>query len=289
MNNNAYEFEMLLFKPEKKAKALVHIVHGMAEHVDRYIPFAGFLQERGYAVCMHNHRGHGREAKELGYFGAELSELIEDIMLVKNKALSELDFPKYVLLGHSMGSFFARYLARLECPDALILSGTGSVPRFPALFMGFLARLACRLDRAKKPAVLINALAFSGYTRRIANAKNGFEWLSRDEKEVQKYIDDPLCGFMFSNFSFKVFSELLLKQDGCFDIKNKALPLYIFSGGEDPVGTWGRGTREVFDSYKKAGMNNASLRLYDGARHECLNETNRQEVFLDVLEFLEGL
>lgn len=290
IKNKDYEFEMLLFRPKGEVKVLIQLVHGMAEHVDRYIPLANFLSARGYALCMHNQRGHGKNAAKLGYFGAGLETLLLDIRLVRERALEETGAKKYVLFGHSMGSFMARVFAK-ECvePDALILSGTGNTKRGLAVFLRTLALLRCRLGGAEKPAKLINALAFSGYNRGIKNKKTFFDWLSRDEKEVAKYVSDPLCGFMFTNYNFLVMADMFLKLDESSSLNNKKMPIYIFSGSRDPVGDFSKGPKEVCSAYIGAGQENVDLKLYEGARHECLNETNRQEVFEDILSFLENI
>ena len=271
--------------PEGEPRGIVQLVHGMAEHMKRYDATARALAEQGWLVTGHTHLGHGPQAGRLGYFGPEAGweNLLGDIHAIRLRIQAECPTLPYVILGHSMGSFLTRcYLTRHgQGLSGAVLSGTGYFA--PALTHGGLALTALHklLGLGKRPAPLINRVAMP----------QGVDWLSRDAAVREAYQQDPLCGFCFTACGFRDLFTGLHELNNLDRLKNipQGLPLYLFSGDADPVGQMGQGVQTVAEQYRQAGLNNITLRLYPGGRHEMLNETNRQEVWQDLIQWLEGL
>ncbi len=279
--------------PVDAPKAVVQLVHGMAEHMGRYDRLAQALNQAGYAVVGHDHLGHGPIAKkeELGYFGPKdgWDSLIRDMHGVTEYAKGRFPGLPFALLGHSMGSFAAReYLLRYGGElSACVLSGTGWHPAALAVSARCMAAL-CGAFSWTKPAHFVNKMGFGSYNKAFQPARTPFDWLSRDEKEVDKYVADPLCGFVFTARGFydmfgglKALSNLSRLQS-----MPKALPVYFLSGAMDPVGTQGKGVETVARQFRDAGMQDVTVRLYEGGRHEMFNEINRDEVTADLIGWL---
>lgn len=280
----------------EKIRCVVQIVHGMAEYIERYEEFAGFLTERGCVVTGEDHMGHGksvgRDGKR-GYFCEQdpATVLVRDVHRLKKATQALYPNVPYVIMGHSMGSFIVRnYMFRYGAGiSAAIIMGTGMQP--PALLRASkivigIQKLFCGPEHVGR---LIDRLAFGAYNKEVETPRTPFDWLSRDEERVDKYIADPMCGFVFTVNGFSTLFELVSRLH---DPRNLAripakLPVYMVSGDGDPVGDYGRGVRKAYDSLKGAGLENIRLKLYDGGRHELLNETNREEVMKDIFDWLE--
>ena len=279
-----------IWTPKDHPRAIVQIVHGMAEHIDRYDKPAKALNEAGFLVCGRNHRGHGKDAEFLGYFADKngWNVILEDAHEVSLDIKKQYPGVPFFLLGHSMGSFLAREYAIQYGKelDGLILSGTGFYPR-PLCRAG---KLMASLSPKKKPANFVNNIAFAGNNKPFAPGRTGFEWLSRDEQEVDKYVADPLCGFTFTGSAFADFfgglESLTWEKD--IAVMPKNLPVYFMSGDHDPVGQMGEGVRQVAEQFKRVGMQDVTVKLYPDARHELFNELNRDEVTADLVEWLNG-
>lgn len=290
-----YARPLYLWQPEGQPRALVLVSHGMAEYVTRYNHLGQALNKAGYLMAGYNHLGHGEEAPIKGYFADQdgWGRTVADLKAIMDWLAAQYPGCKRVLFGHSMGSFLAREYA-LRYPkglDALVLSGTGWYPK--ALCLGGLlpARLLSTLGQAKKPSKMLDKLAFSANNKPF-RAQNGtaFDWLSRDPVEVQKYIDSPLCGFVFTARGFAdLFSGLLaLTQVDRYKVLPASLPVRLMSGGSDPVGANGKGVHTVADQLRAANLNHITVQLYAGARHEIVNETNKQEVIADLIAWLDS-
>lgn len=279
-----------LWMPQGKPRAVVQILHGMAEHIARYDRLARALCAHGYAVAGHSHRGHGQEcaSDKLGYFydrdGWDI--VVRDAHYVTVLLRGRFPEAKIFLLGHSMGSFMAReYAIRYGGElQALVLSGTGYYGKALCAAGGLLAKMCPR----QKPARIVDKIAFSSNNKPFEPARTPFDWLSRDEKEVDKYIADDRCGFLFTGRAFGDFFgglKALTKTERLVSLP-KTLPIFILSGDNDPVGGMGAGVRRVYDEYKAAGIDDVNIKLYSGARHEIFNEINRDDVTNDLLAWL---
>ena len=282
--------------PIESPRAVVQLVHGMAEHMARYDRLAQALNAAGYAVVGHDHLGHGPLAKkeELGYFAPKdgWDHVIEDVHGVTRWAKERFPGVGVALLGHSMGSFAAReYLLRYGGElSACVLSGTGWHPAAVTAAGRAMAALCGVLGGWQKPAAPVNRMGFGSYNKAFAPARTPFDWLSRDEKEVDKYIADPLCGFVFTARGFyDMFGGLAaLGRLGRLEQMPKDLPVYFMSGDQDPVGGNGAGVNTVAEQFRAAGMRDVTVKLYAQGRHEMFNETNRDEVTEELIAWLDG-
>lgn len=287
---NGEEHPIRLWVPEGAPRCVVQIVHGMAEHIDRYERLALFLNARGIAVAGINLAGHGAESKVLGWFSDQdgWKMVLEDINGVRAKLKERLPDVPYVLMGHSMGSFLVRsYLAAYPVPDLAVLSGTGTYLKGLCGFGKALAAL-CSVFGGQKPSKLVSAISFSANNKPFKPARTAYDWLSRDEKEVDKYVSDPYCGFLFTAKAYQDFFGGLkgIASDEHLNTFPKAVPLYVMSGECDPVGQMGKGVHQAAERYRAAGCKDVTVKLYEGARHEILNETNRDEVMGDLAHWL---
>lgn len=298
-SGNGRSRKLILHEPEAEPRVVVHIVHGMAEHYKRYYPLAQYLRAQGFAVAGHDLIGHGPETPEgeLGYLGGSdgWQKLVEDLNTVNSILGKRWPDARHVMLGHSMGSFLAReYVlqAGYDKLDGLVLSGTGyTSPALCSVGMA-MARAACAIGGAKKPSPYIDRIAFSGNNKTFKPARTNLDWLSRDEKEVDKYIADLYCGFVFTGRGYlDLFQGLkrLTKQDRLEKVP-KSLPLLMISGEKDPVG--GKrlsGMRAVAEQYRQAGLGDITIKTYPEGRHEMFNEINRDEVRADLLAWLDSI
>lgn len=284
------------FLPEAPC-AVVQVVHGMAEHIGRYSRFAKRLNEEGIALIGHDHLGHGLTAKsdkDLGFFakenGADL--LVKDAMNVTKYIKDTFDLP-VVLFGHSMGSLVSRnYISRnSSLLEGCILSGN---VQDTVLLSKQICNLAAAVKGEREVSDAVNKMAFLTYQMEYAHPRTPFDWLSRDEEEVDKYINDKYCGFDFTSSAMRDVAELNYNVSGKKWIESidKDLPIYLFSGEKDPCGGWGRGVKRIYERMKNAGIKKVSLKLYPECRHELLNELNREEITEDMVkavkEILEG-
>ncbi|MGN1020940.1 MAG: alpha/beta fold hydrolase [Aristaeellaceae bacterium] len=282
-----------LWRPEGSPRAVVQLVHGMAEHIDRYDPVARRLNRAGLAVVGHTHLGHGPRAQRQGYFADHdgWQHLIDDVHRLRGIAQEQFPGLPYLLLGHSMGSFVTRcYLQEHgEGLTGALLSGTGHFDGKTVTAALAAANLVCLLGGRKKPSPLIDHLAFGGYSKPFAPNRTDFDWLSRAEAEVDQYVADPYCGFLFTGSGYRELFRGLKRLTDPDALKRmpRQLPVLLISGDSDPVGGMGRGVEQVAREMRDAGMKHVEVRLYPGARHEILNETNRDEVVRDVIIFVE--
>lgn len=289
-------FVQSLAPADGNVKAVIQIVHGMAEHTDRYLDVANYLCERGFAVIMHDHAGHGRSVKsddDNGYFCDKdgWMRLTEDIYEVTKLAKQNFPGVKVIIWGHSMGSFLTRlYIAKYKkATDAAIICGTSGAN--PAAGAGiFLANTIAKVKGAKYRSKFIDIIAFGQYNKHFSGG-TGFEWLSVNEENVAKYVADPKCGFLFSASAFCDLFHMLkaVSEDKWFSDVPADEKIYLISGTMDPVGNYGEGVKEVFEKLKATGHTNVSMKLYEGLRHEIHNELTDNEVYNDIATFAESV
>lgn len=292
LNIHVYKYTSENIKP----KAVVQIAHGMSETAIRYKEFAQELTKNGYVVYINDHRGHGITAKtidNIGYLAEKdgFTCLVEDMNILTNIIKEENSHLPIYLFGHSMGSFVSqRYI--MEYGDnlaGLILSGSngkhGKILKVAQLISKSEIKKHGRRHRSKK----LDNLIFGGNNKGFKPSKTDFDWLSRDEKEVQKYIDDPFCGVLFTCGFFYDFIKGLQEVEDKENLKKVPLdlPIYIMSGDKDPVGKNGKGVLRLKDRYVNLGVKKVSWKLYEGGRHEMLNEINKEEVINDIISWLD--
>ena len=288
------ELDARAWLPEGQPKAVLQLVHGMAEHIDRYDAPARSLAEQGYLVVGHTHLGHGPKAEIKGYFAKEngWQRLIDDVHALRRRTQTEHPDLPYFLLGHSMGSFIARCYLRehAEGLAGCALCGTGHFNRITAGTGVAVSSLICLLGGEKKPSALVDKLGFSSSNKPFAPNRTPYDWLSRDEAEVDKYIADPHCGFVFTGSGYRDLFRGLLRLTDLSELQKipKNLPLLLFSGDHDPVGGMGEGVKKVAEEFRQTGFTDVTLKLYPGGRHELFNELNRDEVCADLAAWLDG-
>jgi alpha-beta hydrolase superfamily lysophospholipase len=275
-------------------KAWVHINHGMAEHALRYNNFALQLLESGYAVVAHNHRGHGSsETTQLGCLNDQdnWQAILDDLEGVRD-AICSSDVP-YYLFGHSMGSFIVQsYLSSNDRHvDALILSASNFQPTLLSRSGRFVAKIEKMRLGKHNSSSLLQSLSFGSFNNAFKPNRTEYDWLSRDSRQVDKYITDPLCGFDCSTGFWQHFLTSLvdLYGKGTLAKIQDNLPILILGGTEDPVGMMGKGLPKLANAYEKAGQPYVTLKLYELGRHEMLNETNHEEVSSDIIDWFKGL
>lgn len=283
--------------PDAEPRAIVQIIHGIAEYIDRYDEFMSFLADNGIIAVGTDHLGHGKSIEseeQTGFFaydnGWDYVVRDEEVLrLAMHENYPELPI---IVFGHSMGSFMARTLL-IRYPDAFnaaIISGTGN--QGAALVNGglFMGNLVTGLKGAHHYSKFLNNLAFGSYNKIYDNPKTEYDWLSRDEANVQKYIDDPLCGFIPSCSLFRdmMTGVKFITNKKHLTAMNKDMPVYFMSGDMDPVGECGKGVQKAYNNFLEAGMKDVSIKLYQGGRHEMLNEINKDEVYTDILAWLDS-
>ena len=281
-----------LWKPEGEPKAVVQLIHGIAEHIGRYDAFAKFLTQHGYVVAADDHMGHGGSAENglRGYFSGGWLSAVEDEKRLHDEISAQYPDLPYYILGHSMGSFYARqYFCEWgDELDGAIIMGTGFQPKALVAPARALCRVLAVFFGWEHRSKLVANLSFLGYNRGL-EGRTPQDWLNRDQAEVDKYRADERCMFTFTlNAYYSMFSGILRLHDPAFLAKMpKGLPLLFLAGDADPVGEQGKGVQRAIQSLKDAGVQNIECKLYPGARHELLVETNHQEVFEDIGSWLE--
>jgi len=285
-----------IYEPDGEVIGRFHILHGMGEHGGRYDAFASMLCELGYFVTAHDHRGHGQTAQmngKLGYFADEngFNRVVEDVYeVVQHVRYDYKKIPIYIF-GHSMGSFIARRYIQLysDHVDGCILCGTGVTTSLHKVG-NMIARTVVKSKGKESKGELMNELTLGSFNKQFTNTKTAFDWLTSDQDEIQKYIDDPLCGFIASNQFFVDLTDglVLINQKGENERIRKDLPILLISGSADPVGNNGKGVYKVGEQLKKAGLLHVVIYLFEDMRHEILNEVNKEQVYNVVTRWLKS-
>ena len=282
------------WEPDGEPKAVIQIIHGIAEHVERYDHFARYLNAQGFLVVAEDHMGHGGSVCDRvpqGCFEGGWDAAVEDCYHLMCDVRAEFPDVPYILFGHSMGSFLARTIL-IKYPDsgitAAIICGSAWMPDVVIQGGKLLSSLLCCGDGAKKPSTMLQSVMFGGYDRRIENVRTPCDWLTRDETVVDAYIADPQCGFAPSPTLAKAMMDglLTIQKKSNLDRMKKLLPVYFIAGGDDPVGGYGEGVRKAAEMFVRSGMKRVSVKLYPDCRHEIHNELNRDEVYRDVADWI---
>lgn len=280
---------------EGPVHGVVQLVHGVAEYIDRYDGFASYLAEQGYAVAGCDHLGHGRsftDSSELGWFSEEngWEHLVEDQKKLHDMLSSQYPGLPMALFGHSMGSFVARtYLGKYPDDFRLaVLSGTGHTPPSMCKFGLFMTAREIRRRGSKYRSKKLQKLAFGGYLKRVENPIGEHDWICRDERVIRQYDADPLCGFTATAGLMRdmLRGMLLISRREHLAKMRKDTPVLFIAGGDDPVGSYGKGVEHVAELFRAAGMRDVSVHIYPAYRHEILNELGKEQVWQDVLRWL---
>lgn len=273
----------------------VLVVHGLGEHAGRYRRLAESLTGAGYLVLAHDQRGHGRTAESgiPGHFADESGwdRVIEDVERVRREARALRPDGRLILLGHSMGSYVAQsyVLRHPHSVDALVLSGSTFASRVQLGIFRIVAAIEkLRLGTTGR-SNLLDKLSFGAFNKEFRPARTEFDWLSRDEAEVDAYVVDPLCGGQSTNQLWRDLTGGLLEISSVRALRQlpASLPVYILGGEMDPVGG-AKGLGRLHEAYREAGLAGTRLRLYPEGRHEMFNETNRDAVVAELLAWLRS-
>lgn len=286
---------VLIAAPKGKARGIVQISHGMAEHKERYIPFIEFLKDNGYIVIIHDHRGHGESVKDdidLGYFydntgDAIVRDLHQITLYIKNKYPN---LPIY-MFGHSMGSMVVRkYIKRYDKDiNKLIVCGAPSYNPNAELAIK-LTKFLIKMQGERKKSKFLNKMTFGDYNKKfkIENKENA--WLCSDSKIVDEYNNDKKCGFIFTLNGFLnlfiMMKDIYNEED--YLVRNPNMPILFMAGGQDPVIISKRDWEESQIFLKNVGYDSVKGIFYKNMRHELLNETDKNIVYEDILRFIES-
>ena len=281
----------------EKPKGIIHLVHGMSEHAGRYDEFALKMNQFGYLVFASDLRGHGKTAGTLDKVGILAMQngwkkVVSDVWeLTKYLDVKYPNLP-LVLLGHSMGSFIVRDLSFSKPPEvnAYIYSGTAGHPGLLGKVGLKLANLNVKLMGKKNRSAMMTQLVFGDNNKKIKEKRTEKDWLCKDEVIVDAYINDPFCMQVFTSQFFSDLLTGILHVNETINIRKMESdkPILLFAGDMDPVGDYGVGPTEVFQKFKKAGVKDVTLKMYEDGRHEMLNETNRAEVYGMIIEWLDN-
>jgi len=289
-----------VWQPEKAPKAVLLIAHGMAEHGARYERFAASLTADGYVVYCPDDRGHGKTIandSETGYFTDKgkggFRRIIDDDKEIADEAAKAYPGLPLFLFGHSMGSFVSQGFIALygSMLSGCVLSGTaGPMPKAVLSAGRAIAGIGCFFKGRHAKAKLCNKISFGSYNNAFKPTRTEFDWLSRDKAEVDKYVADPLCGFVCTNGFFSDFMGGLafIHRPEVMAAIPKNLPVFMVSGSMDPVGAASGSVDQLAKMYRDLGIACVDKKLYEGAHHEILNETNRDEVTKDIIGWLDS-
>lgn len=292
------EIHTIEWKPDREVKAVLQLCHGMAEYIGRYDEFAQFLCDKGYYVVGNDHLGHGKSVQaksEYGFFNEKYGNVcvLGDIHTLRQRTAKKYPDVPYFILGHSMGSSLLRQYIEMYGKGlaGVVLMGTVEDHSKAALLFG---KRLCRIMAAFRGwhyrSKLVDDLAIGGYNKKFKPARTQSDWITSDYERLEKYVTDPLCTFRFTvNAYYNMFLGManMQRKESVYMIP-KGLPVLFVSGMEDPVGGFGKGVRKIYEKYRTAGMLDVSLRLYAGDRHEILNETDRYQVYEDLLGWFEA-
>ena len=291
------EIHTIEWKPEGEVKAVLQICHGMVEYIRRYDEFARFLCDRGYYVVGNDHLGHGKSVQaksEYGFFNEKYGNacVLGDMHTLCQRTARKYPGVPYFMLGHSMGSSLLRQYIQMygNGLSGAVLMGVTSDQKKAALLFG---KRLCRVMAAFRGwhyrSKMVDKMVVGPYYKKFKPAHTRADWITSDREQLDAYVSDPLCSFMFTvNAYYNVFSGMIgmQRKESVYMIP-KGLPILFMSGAEDPVGDFGKGVRKIYEKYRAAGIRDVTLRLYTGDRHEILNETDRDQVYADLLEWFE--
>lgn len=294
-NDNKTDIHVIKWIPKNEPIAILQIAHGMVEFIERYDDFAKFLNKNNILVVGNDHLGHGDSVvkkDDWGYFSHPSGRqvVLDDMKKLHDIIKKEYPSCPYFLLGHSMGSFFARrYLIEYgNTVDGVIISGTGGQSLFEANMGKWLTAVIAKFKGWRFRSDFIDNLAFGGMNKKIKTPKTSKDWLSRDEKIVKKYIEDERNNFKFTLNAYNGLFYTIGKTRKKSELRKtpKDIPVLFISGKEDPVGNFGKGVKKVVSVYKSIGMNKVESKLYTDYRHEILNEIGKEKVYNDILNWI---
>lgn len=271
---------------------IIHIFHGMAEHMDRYKTLVNALTHQGYDVIRHNHRGHGKEIdeKERGHYDS-MNQVVQDAFEIAQTLYdSEKGLP-YIVLGHSMGSIIARLFVETypNFANGLILTGTGQYPKWKGIPTRISLKLISIFTGKRNRLKWVNQLVYKSFNKKIDQPRTESDWLSSQSTEVDKFVNDEYTGFLVSNQLIYETVKHMTRTANYTQLKkmNKQLPILMISGKNDPFGEYGRGVKSLARKFKKAGIKHITVQLYANRRHEILFEVDQQMIWNHMFDWIQ--
>jgi len=288
------EIHLQMWRPSGPATHIIQVVHGLGEHSHRYARFAAAATARSCIVCCHDHRGHGSSGGELGHFTDTdgWHAVVNDLHTVNGRLRESHAGMPLILLGHSMGSYIAQFYVMHFGGniDALILSASTLASRVPLSLAYAIAKIESWRLGVRGRSTLLDKIGFGNFNKAFRPARTEFDWLSRDDLEVDRYVADPLCGGPYScGLWLDLIGGLLeISYDNALSRIPSDLPILITGGAADPVGG-DKGMTKLLLHYAQTGHQRLKAKIYPGGRHEMLNEINRDEVTRDWLDWVEAI
>ncbi len=288
--------------PDQSPVAVLQIVHGMVEYIERYTAFAEFLNSKGFIVVGHDHIGHGDSVSSPEEWGIMHVKHPSDVMvedIYTHYSMVKKEYPElpYFILGHSMGSYMTRKClcekaAEMEDLDGAIIMGTGTEAS-ATINAGLAVINLLSLFRSDKyRSTFVRDMTYGGPYKKYdcTGATPDNSWLTKDVEIVKKYYSDPKCTFTFSLGAYRGLVESTKYDNNMDNIAKmkKSLPVLFVSGADDPVGNCGKGVQQAYDKFKAAGIEDLSLKLYEGDRHEILNELDRETIYVDIYNWIKS-
>lgn len=309
LSSNKYvDIHGKMWIPDTEIRAVVQISHGMAEHIERYGDFAGFLAKNGILVVGNDHMGHGKSINtedDLGYFAIPVKGIhgrkkekyssssltVKDLHHITKTVKKHYPGIPYILLGHSMGSFLARrYLMQYgEELDGIIIMGTGNQSALKVYTAKVISKIISAVKGERYRSKTLNKIMFGAYNRRIKKHKGINDWVTSDAGKLAEYDSDDRCGFIFTMNGIDALLstiQYIIKPEHIEKIPTD-VNMLILSGTDDPVGDYGTSVKKVYEEYSKHGVKDITVKLYDGCRHELINEKARDIVYADILDWIE--
>ena len=291
------EIHTIEWKPEGEVKAVLQICHGMVEYIRRYDEFAQFLCDRGYYVVGNDHLGHGKsiQAKsEYGFFNEKYGNacVLGDMHTLRQRTAKKYPGVPYFMLGHSMGSTLLRQYIQMygNGLSGAVLMGVAADHKKAELLLG---KRLCEVMAAFRGwhyrSKMVDKMVLGSFNKKFKPARTRADWITSDNDHLDVYVSDPLCSFVSTvNAYYNIFSGMIgtQRKESVYMVP-KGLPILFMSGADDPVGGFGKGVRKIYEKYRAAGIQDVALRLYTGDRHELLNETDREQVYEDLLEWFD--
>ncbi|MBO4214646.1 MAG: alpha/beta fold hydrolase [Lachnospiraceae bacterium] len=294
-SNGLNDIHYFIYTPNTEVKALLQISHGMCEYIERYEPVIDFLTGHGILVFGNDHMGHKTTApsdEELGYMGKKdgWRHMVDDVHMMTEIMKKQYPDKKVFLWGHSMGSFIARAVAAYygNDYDGLIICGTGGKSGAAKAGLNVI-KLVRKFKGDRARSKFLTGVMFGSYNKKYENVKTEYDWLTHDEDVIKKYMADKYCTFTFTAAAYEDLVRVLLfvSSDDWDGMVPTKLPIFMISGDMDPVGDWGNGVREVDSRLKKLPRDDYQMKLYPDMRHEIHNEIGKEEVWNDILKFVE--
>lgn len=284
-----------VWSPNHEPRAVVQLVHGIAEHVERYDDYATWLNEHDILVVAQDHMGHGKSIGEdgiRGYFHGGWFSATEDTYKLLRQTMQKYPDVPYILFGHSMGSFIVRTILAMH-PDSgiagCIVCGTAWQPAALLKVAMPMCKFLCRNGGDKKPSPALKKIMFGSYNQKVEHVRTENDWLTRDDRVVDAYNKDPLCGFTATAGLYRdmMTGIVFIQHPDNLAAMNQQTPILFVAGSADPVGAYGQGVQQAVKAFRNSGMEDVVLKLYPMCRHEILNEINNIQVYEELQEWIE--